>query len=146
MSDRKIIRLEVSKDFQIPFNPESLTPVHIEFIIKTGFDALETVKCELDMLKDDLEHMAELKRQNAVMALQNTLLEAENNNFKTAIHNIDKVINSKPVIEIMNDDKWIRNFLKKHSIPTLRKREDNLAAIQSWANTNGLTMTLISPL
>jgi len=54
-------------------------------------------------------------------------------------------VNSFRTQEIVNDDKWIRAFLKKRKIPTTRKREDNLATIQSWAAGRGLSIVLVNP-
>jgi len=52
--------------------------------------------------------------------------------------------NSFRIQEIVNDDKWIRAFLKKRKIPTTRKREDNLMTIQNWAAGRGLSIVLVN--
>jgi hypothetical protein len=62
-----------------------------------------------------------------------------------------KISETKPPVnpfrtqEIINDDKWIRAFLKKRKIPTTRKREDNLITIQDWAAGRGLSIVLVNP-
>jgi hypothetical protein len=56
---------------------------------------------------------------------------------------MDTIVNSKLVIEIRNEDKWLREFLKKHSIPSQRKREDNLERIKSWALVKGLELKIV---
>ena len=45
-------------------------------------------------------------------------------------------------IEIKNDDKWIRQFMKNKHIQTARKQDDNLKKITEWANGCGLYIRL----
>ena len=47
-------------------------------------------------------------------------------------------------IEIVNQDKWIREFMKQQKLQTARKREDNLAKIYDWSHENGLKINLIN--
>ena len=65
---------------------------------------------------------------------------------KTAYHKNSTMppANQYRVLEIINDDKWIRAFLKKRKIATTRKREDNLATINNWAAGRGLSIVLVN--
>ena len=47
-------------------------------------------------------------------------------------------------INIVNQDKWIREFMKQQKLQTARKREDNLAKIYDWSHENGLMINLIN--
>ena len=58
---------------------------------------------------------------------------------------------SKPVephpvrcIEIVNSDKWIREFMRCQHLSTARKREDNLNKIFEWAHSSGLKINIIN--
>jgi hypothetical protein len=47
-------------------------------------------------------------------------------------------------IEIINQDKWIRDFMKHQHLSTARKREENLARIMEWAAGCGLNIRLLN--
>ena len=47
-------------------------------------------------------------------------------------------------IDIVNSDKWIREFMKQQKLQTARKREDNLSKIFEWAHIGGLKIHLIN--
>lgn len=47
-------------------------------------------------------------------------------------------------IEIVNSDKWIREFMRQQHLNTARKREDNLNKIFEWAHSSGLKIHLIN--
>lgn len=47
-------------------------------------------------------------------------------------------------IDIINSDKWIREFMKQQKLQTARKREDNLTKIFDWAHGSGLSIHLIN--
>ena len=47
-------------------------------------------------------------------------------------------------IEIVNNDKWIREFMRQQHLNTARKREDNLNKIFDWAHSGGLKINLIT--
>jgi hypothetical protein len=57
-----------------------------------------------------------------------------------------KTIEPHPVrcIEIINSDKWIREFMRQQHLNTARKREDNLSKIFDWAHSSGLNIRLIN--
>ena len=47
-------------------------------------------------------------------------------------------------LDIINQDKWIREFMKNQSIHTSRKREDNIAKILEWASKCGLNVRFLN--
>ena len=47
-------------------------------------------------------------------------------------------------IEIVNDDKWIRAFMRQHHLQTARKREENLTRIMEWSAGCGLNIRLLN--
>lgn len=57
-----------------------------------------------------------------------------------------KDIEPHPVrcIDIVNSDKWIREFMRQQHLATARKREDNLNKIFDWAHSSGLKIHLIN--
>jgi hypothetical protein len=65
---------------------------------------------------------------------------------QTEYNKPEKIIEPHPVrcIEIVNSDKWIREFMKHQRLQTARKREDNLTKIFDWAHTSGLKINLIN--
>ena len=48
-------------------------------------------------------------------------------------------------LDIINDDKWLREFMKNHHLlkHTARKREENLAKVQKWASDQGLYVRVL---
>lgn len=58
----------------------------------------------------------------------------------------EKPIDPHPIrcIEIVNQDKWIRDFMKHQHLQTARKREENLARIMEWAAGSGLNIRLLN--
>ena len=47
-------------------------------------------------------------------------------------------------VDIINQDKWIREFMRDKKLQTARKREENLAKIMEWANGRGLNIRLLN--
>ena len=47
-------------------------------------------------------------------------------------------------VDIINQDKWIREFMKHKHLATARKREDNLARIMDWAAGCGLNVRILN--
>ena len=47
-------------------------------------------------------------------------------------------------LDIINQDKWIREFMKNQNIHTSRKREDNIAKILEWAAKCGLNVRFLN--
>lgn len=49
-------------------------------------------------------------------------------------------------LDIINDDKWLREFMKNHHVlkNTARKREENLARVQKWASDQGLYVRVLA--
>lgn len=47
-------------------------------------------------------------------------------------------------VEIVNQDKWIRKFMKNQSIPTARKCEENIIKIMDWAAGCGLKIRILT--
>jgi hypothetical protein len=136
MCDSKSVHLRVSAGFQVPFDIEYMNNSDMEFILKAGHAAWEFSKCEIDKIETLNEKISDI-------ATKNEVLEAENRKFKAALGAMDTIVNSKLVIEIRNDDKWLREFLRKHSIPSQRKREDNLEKIKNWAVVKGLELKIV---
>lgn len=136
MCDGKIVHLKVSEYFQMPFDIEFMNKSDMEFILRAGHAAWEFSKAEIETVDTLKESLSDL-------ATKNEVLEAENKKFKNALGALDTIVNSKLVIEIKNDDKWLREFLRKHSIPTQRKREDNLEKIKCWAKVKGLELKIV---
>jgi hypothetical protein len=65
---------------------------------------------------------------------------------QTAYIKPEKIVPAHPVrqIDIVNSDKWIREFMKQQKLQTARKREENLSKIFEWAHTAGLSIHLIN--
>jgi hypothetical protein len=65
---------------------------------------------------------------------------------QTAYIKPKKVVSAHPVrqIDIVNSDKWIREFMKHQKLQTARKREENLNKIFEWAHSAGLSINLIN--
>ena len=65
---------------------------------------------------------------------------------QTAYTKSEKIIEPHPIrrIDIVNSDKWLREFMKYQRLQTARKREDNLTKIFEWAHANGLKIHLIN--
>ena len=65
---------------------------------------------------------------------------------QTAYIKPSKSIEPHPVrcIEIVNNDKWIRGFMRQQHLNTARKREENLNKIFEWAHSTGLKINLIT--
>lgn len=61
---------------------------------------------------------------------------------------IEQNINPHPTrfLDIINDDKWLREFMKNHHVlkNTARKREENLARVQKWASDQGLYVRVLA--
>ena len=53
------------------------------------------------------------------------------------IHDVNRV-------DIINQDKWIRDFMKPKDLSTARKREDNLPRIFEWAAGSGLSVRIVN--
>ena len=47
-------------------------------------------------------------------------------------------------LDIINKDKWIREFMKNQNIHTARKCEDNIAKILEWAAKCGLSVRFLN--
>jgi len=47
-------------------------------------------------------------------------------------------------VDIINQDKWIREFMRDKKLQTARKREENLTKIMEWANSRGLNIRLLN--
>ncbi len=47
-------------------------------------------------------------------------------------------------VDVINQDKWIREFMRDKKLPTARKREENLAKIMEWAVNRGLNVRLLN--
>lgn len=45
---------------------------------------------------------------------------------------------------VINNDKWLRAFLKQHNLHTGRKASDNLITIENWAKNQGLKIHFIN--
>jgi len=46
--------------------------------------------------------------------------------------------------DVINNDKWLRAFLKQHNLHTGRKASDNLLAVENWAKSQGLKIHFIN--
>ena len=46
--------------------------------------------------------------------------------------------------DVINNDKWLRAFLKQHNLHTGRKASDNLLAVENWAKAQGLKIHFIN--
>ena len=58
-------------------------------------------------------------------------------NLNAMTHDVNRV-------DIINHDKWIRDFMKHKHLPTARKREENLNRIFDWAAGSGMTVRIIN--
>jgi hypothetical protein len=47
-------------------------------------------------------------------------------------------------VDVINQDKWIREFMKNQNLHTARKREDNIAKIIEWAAGCGLNVRFLN--
>ena len=53
------------------------------------------------------------------------------------VHDVNRV-------DIINQDKWIRDFMKHKHLATARKREENLSRIFEWAAGSGLLIRIVN--
>jgi len=60
--------------------------------------------------------------------------------------NVDLPNKAHPIrnLDIINQDKWIREFMKNQNLHTARKREDNIAKILEWAASCGLNVRFLN--
>lgn len=65
---------------------------------------------------------------------------------QTQFINTDNQRSIHPIrnLDIINQDKWIREFMKNQNLHTARKREDNIAKIIEWAAGCGLNVRFLN--
>lgn len=135
MSDNKIVYFKVSEDYQLPFEMSELSQVEQEFIITSGWN-------NLCFNKAQIEKLALVQKAGLEMAARIEKLEAENKKFRSVLVTIDSMTKSMPVIDVKNDDKAIREFMRRHGILNCRKKEDNIERIMDWAEKHDYKINL----
>ena len=78
--------------------------------------------------------------------IPNDVRERYNITTRTAYVKPSTPIHPHPIrcIEVINQDKWIREFMKQQHLSTARKREENLERIMEWAAGCGLNIRLLN--
>lgn len=136
MSDNKIVYFKVSEDYQLPFEMAELSQTEQEFIISSGWN-------NLCFNKAQIEKLALVQKAGLEMAARIEKLEAENKKFRSVFVTIDSMAKTMPVIDVKNDDKAIREFMRRHGIFNCRKKEDNIERINDWAEKHDYKINLI---
>lgn len=83
--------------------------------------------CLEDLISPDLKDYYQIKTQTEYLCPD----------LPIAPHAVNRV-------DIVNQDKWIRDFMKHKHLATARKREENLSRILEWAAGSGLNIRILS--